>query len=81
MFNDKLDGERRERHRHQHYQVIANGSRRARADIRKMRIIDPERAVDEPSELAVTKTRFELNEQPVSRRPATAESTRQRRRK
>ena len=67
MFLTRLDRQRRQRERHRQRGVL---SQRARSDgtrVGRMGIVDPDRAVDETTELQLPKSCFELHQQPVAR--------------
>ncbi len=66
------DRERRERERDGQRDVIAGRARRRRARVGGMRLVDPDRAVDQPPKLGIVRARLELQEQPVARQTPAA---------
>src|SRR5579864_8937983 len=65
----RFDGQWRQSERHGERNVVPDRSRRNSARVRRMGIVDPDRAVHQSPELEIGRTRLELHHQTVPRRP------------
>ena len=61
----RLHRERRERHPHRQRQVIALRARRERAAVRRMRLVDPDRGLDQPAEGGIAGPALELDREAI----------------
>src|SRR5438093_9043740 len=76
MLMSRLHRERRERHGDRQCEMIALGAGQHGATERGVRVVHPNSRFDQPRDLGITRTRLELDAEPIARRAFETRSTR-----